>query len=250
MGSATATKGELVEANGTPQPISIVPAARMKEVRQLSATAKAASREILACGDDNETKAFVIAHGIQAIRSALTDAIMGDIMALANTPLGFKTDRAPGSKNRKGEDVKPYPVPVVRDVITQALIRGFRITGNEINIIAGNLYVTKEGFARALSEFPGLTDLKAQIGVPKKTGDGALVPCKATWNLHGVTDALVCEGDYSIPVRVNEAMGIDAIQGKAMSKLLRRIYERLVGSQLSVPSTDEVTTEGSDDAQS
>lgn len=222
----TATKNEIAKAP------TIISQAKLQDISNLSATAKEANRMVIAAPDE-ETKAFVIAGAVTALRSALNDKIMSDVMSLANNPLGFKTDRP-------SKDKPAYGVPVVRDCVVQALIRGLRMTGNEFNIIAGNLYVTKEGCRRLIREFPGLTDLKIQTGVPKKTGDGALVDCKATWRRDGQADELLCEGSYAIAVRVNSAMGIDAIVGKAESKLLRRIYERLVGSeQLLLPDEDD-----------
>ena len=112
------------------------------------------------------------------------------------------------------------------------------MTGNEINIIAYNLYVTKEGFGRLLRELPGFTNLQIQIGVyaMNATGDGAMVPCSAAWRYNGTPQVMHCEKDAStdwrIVVRVNKGMGPDAIIGKAESKLLRRIYARITGSEL------------------
>lgn len=218
-------------ATQPPELPAIMPAATVAQVRTLSLTARAAAQEIKNA-DDEQTRAFVIAHSIEAIRGALTNEIMQDVMRLQNSPLGFKTDKQGGG----------YPVETVRDCVTQALIRGLRITGNEFNIIAGNLYVTKEGCKRAVREFPGLTDLKYQPGVPKTQGDvGALVDCKASWKLDGVPDEMRCEGPYAIPVRINKGMGADAILGKAESKMFRRIYDRLTSSELSLPDPDENT---------
>lgn len=222
----------------TTKPLEIIPAARVKDVRRLSMTAREAHRQLAECQDDPETKAFLIAHSINALQEALTPAMLSDIRRLADSPLGFKTDRPPGAK-KDGKALQPYPDIVFRDVIVQALIRGLRITGNEFNVLVGNLYVTKEGYQRLLREYPGLTDLKIQIGVPKTQTGGALVPAKASWRMNGIADELDCFGDYSIAVKVNNAMGVDAIQGKAESKLLRRIHARIAGTELSVPDPDE-----------
>ncbi len=131
-------------------------------------------------------------------------------------------------------------------MIVQALLRGLQPVGNQINVIAGNLYVTKEGYERLLREFPGLSRLSIEIGVPATIGEGALVPCRASWSLDGQQDLLVCEkgtdADYRIPIRVNKSMGVDAIIGKAKSKLYRRIYERLTGSVI----LSEADTDGGD----
>lgn len=182
--------------------------------------------------------AMTLARATQTIRRLLTPAMMQDVMALMGSPLGFRTDR-------DQEDAK-YPVEVVRDCLIVGVLRGARPVGNEINIIAGSCYLTKEAYARILSEYPGLTRLRLEVGVPKMVGDvGALVPCSASWLLDGVEDSIVCRGTVDDPggpiaVRVNKRMGIDAIQGKAKSKLLRRVYERITGTRS--PSIDDVDT--------
>jgi hypothetical protein len=227
---------------------AIIPAAEMDQIIKLDATARAANRQLVeASKAGNEmAKGLIMARAIEELKKLMTPAVMSDIMRLMNSPLGFKTDRVPGQKDRDGNDMKPYPDAAVRDVMIQAMIKGLRPTGNELNIIAGQLDVTKEGLERLIKEFPGLKNLKVQIGVPMLIGDGALVPAKASWTLDGVADTLDCEKDYRIPVRVNKAMGTDAIQGKAVSKLLRKIYQRVTGSELESEADagepDESTT--------
>lgn len=221
---------------------TLVPQSDMDQILELDRTAKAANTQLIEAGraGNEMAKGLIMARAMKQLRGLLNQAVMSDVMELMNTPLGFKTDRDPSRRVKVGdkwEEQKPYQLEVVRDVMIQALIRGLRPTGNEINIIAGNLYVTKEGFERLLREFPSLAKLSIEIGVPAMVGDGALVPCRASWELSGVSDMLVCEksgdADYRIPVRVNAAMGCDAIQGKAKSKLYRRIYERLTGTAIA-----------------
>jgi hypothetical protein len=81
-------------------------------------------------------------------------------------------------------------------------------------------------------EFPGLTDLKLDFGVPRTAPNtkGALIVGQASWRLNGQKDTLSRE----IPVRVNEFMGVDAIIGKAERKLLKLVYQRLTGSEQSI----------------
>jgi len=182
-------------------------------------------------------RAIQLATGMQMMRAALTDEVVQRVfMPLQGSKLGFRTD-----KDTQGG----YPLQVVRDVATEAMIRGFQLVGNEVNIIAGNFYATKEGFERKVAEFPGLTQLELDVGVPHVKEGGALVPYYATWLLNGVPGGLVCDQvkvgeqvvDRRIPIRVNERMGIDAILGKAKRKFCARVYERLSGQR--VPETDE-----------
>ncbi len=186
------------------------------------------------CGVQAITKlpAFIqavqMAHGISAMRAALSDQLVQTvIMPLQGSPLGFLTDQ-----DSKGG----YGLSVVRDCAIDAMLRGFRVVGNEMNIISGRFYGTKGGYSRLVAEFPGLTDLQLQAGVPQSVGDkGALVPYVAVWRLHGKEMILRCaqekDGtDMRIPVKVNGGMGADAILGKAERKMLFRIYQRVNGS--------------------
>lgn len=212
---------------------AIVPQSDLQTMLALDRTSQACSKQLIEAGKNEAVKALIVARSIKQFKSLLSDAVMADIMELQNSPLGFKTDRAKDGG---------YSKDVVRDCVVQAFMRGLRVTGNEINIIAGNLYVTKEGFERLLSELPGLSNLWIQCGVPTTKDGGALVPAKSSWQYYGVADQLTAEetptGDYRLPIRVNSAMGVDAILGKAKSKMLRNIYARITGTQLAVE--DEV----------
>lgn len=179
-------------------------------------------------------QAVRMAQGIRALREALSDQFMQTvIMPLVGSKLGFVTDRD------RDPPKDQYPLTVVRDCTIEALLRGFRVVGNEFNIISGSFYVTRGGFERVVQEFPGLSHLVMQPGVPSLSQDkgGALVPYTATWRLNGEPASIVCqyvkEGeqvtDQRIPVRVNGGMGADAILGKAQRKMYYRIYQRLVG---------------------
>lgn len=242
MATATATKNELIKSD------AIVPESDLQTMLALDRTSQACSRQLVEAGANEAVKALIVARSVKQFKSLLSDAVMTDIMELQNSPLGFRTDKKDGG----------YRMDVVRDCVVQAFMRGLRVTGNEINIIAGNLYVTKEGFERLLSELDGLVNLKIQIGVPVTSEGGALVPARAEWVYHGVADGIVWEkeanADYRIPIRVNSAMGIDAIIGKAKSKVLRNIYARATGTRLAATedvddAIDAVATEVVEDGK-
>ncbi len=174
---------------------------------------------------------FTMAAGMRELRNLITADAMEDVMQLQNTALGFRTDK---SKDSKPPQPEGYPVDVVKDCIIEASLRGLRPVGNEFNIISGRVYVTKEGFARLVREYPGLTDLRLQPQVPRMRDGGALVQFKATWNLDGQPQSL--EREY--PVRVNAGMGADAIIGKATRKMLAAIYGQLTGSEHALREGD------------
>jgi hypothetical protein len=161
-------------------------------------------------------------------------------LPLRGTTLGFLTDM-----DTKGAD-QQYPIHVVRDCCTEALMRGFNLVGNEFNIIAGRFYGAKAGYERKVLEWPGLTHLLMEPAVPQAGNGGALVAYVATWRLNGQQQCLKCaqenvDGtiiDNRIPVKVNSGMGADAILGKAERKMYYRIYKRLSGGAFGLADGD------------
>jgi hypothetical protein len=211
--------------------VAIIPQARIEDARRLSEVARQSQLALLE-NDDPIIRTVILAQAAQMLRERLTPAIMNDFRALMNTPLGFKTDRPPGNPSGK-----TYDDATIKDNLIQALVRGLRPTGNEFNIIAGNLYITKDGYRRLLRECPGMTNLHVDIGTPKAHGEGAIVPCKAKWLMHGQPQTMDCTGEFSIAVK---GVGVDLLHGKAESKMLRRIFQRIAGSDLAGPDEDEV----------
>lgn len=174
-------------------------------------------------GGGQFSAALEVADKMNALREALTPEIMERFMKLQGSALGFKTDK----DNENG-----YPVAVVREVLIEATFKGFRLVGNETNVIGGRFYGTREGFEarmRDLSKKGLLTDLKITPGIPKTVGDGAIVHMDATWKWRGKGDSISLE----IPIRVNKFQGADAILGKARRKLLAAIYSRVTGTEIT-----------------
>ena len=163
---------------------------------------------------------FLLARAVSVLHELITPSMMEDVMWLQGKRLGFRTD-------------KQYDMEAVKSCLIEAVLQGLRPTGNEFNIIANGVYVTKEGYTRLLREYPGLTDLKLDIGIPRvvANGQGALVKCGATWNLNGEADRIEAE----IPVK---GSGADQIIGKAERKLRHRIYGQITGSQSSMMDGD------------
>jgi hypothetical protein len=166
------------------------------------------------------SSALVLSNGISALRELLDDRMMREIMKLADSPLGFMTDQ----KERKAG---AYKLEEVRDAIIEAGLRGFRVAGNEFNIIASRFYAAKNGLHRKVINYPGVTDFKENLGVPRFTADksGAVVSTKATWAKDGIKDQL----ERDLAIRVNAYMGVDAILGKAQRKLYAAVLHQLSG---------------------
>lgn len=174
--------------------------------------------------------AVIRAQAMDALRDALDNNVMRTFFPLMNSALGFRTDKAKPDGDR-------YSVDEVREFLIECLLMGVHPVGNEANIIGGRMYVTKEGLARLVREYPGLTDLKLTPGVPKLARDnkgevsGAIVPYKATFRINGHAREI----EREIPVKVNAYMGIDAIVGKATRKILAAVYGLLTGSEHAFP---------------
>jgi hypothetical protein len=177
------------------------------------------------------------AKGMKELREMLTESVVNlYFMPLQGTPLGFLTD-----KDQSGG----YSWEVVRDVVIEALLRGFHPINNEFNIIAGRFYGAKNGFDRIVHTYEGVRNLQISLGVPQMAGEkGALVPCEARWMYNGKQTAVAYTAgtadtfDTRIPVKVNGGMGADAILGKATRKLYARIYQQLTGCGDDVIESD------------
>lgn len=187
-------------------------------------------------------RASLLATGIRRLRELVSlEIVEGEVMELMNTRIGFLTDRDP-ARAKRGERIELYPVAVVRDCLIEALLHEVSWVGNEFNIIAGGFYITKEGLSRKVHEFSEVTNVKLTFGVPARQGStGALVPATASWARDGIADKIECrqlgEIDDRIPVKTaGDYTSVDAILGKAERKLLARVYRRLAGSHISIPT--------------
>lgn len=175
---------------------------------------------------DDISRAFAVAEGVRAVREVVKVDI-DKILPLQGSSLGFRTD-----KDKQGG----YPKDVVIECVTEALLRGLRLTGNEWNIIGGRCYVAQAGCARLVGDYPGLTDLELAPSVPVMKDGGAIVEYAAGWNLDGKPMTMT----RKIPVRVDQYTSMDSILGKAKRKMLAAIYERLTGSVLSEGDSEDV----------
>ena len=92
-------------------------------------------------------KAFLVSTAIDALDSLLDNEYMKPIMKLQGTALGFRTD-----KDRNGG----YSLEDVKRCLKEAVLKGYQPTNNEFNIIAGNMYPTKNGLERKANEWHGL----------------------------------------------------------------------------------------------
>jgi hypothetical protein len=176
--------------------------------------------------ESNLYRGIVLAKARLALRSLMTPDIMAALMGLAGSKAGFLIDRP-----------EKYTNDEVREILMDAMLRGLSPCGNEINIIGGNLYATKEAFQRLLS------DLGVRYSV--QIGNAAIIQGDATcryfdaaasYRWRGETGRLsfakTDDLDSRIAVKFNSTDGPDTLRGKAESKLLRRLYQHLTKQSL------------------
>lgn len=183
--------------------------------------------------------ARTIATGIALaeLRSALDDKVMTSLMKLKNTPLGYRTDEGP--------KVPPYSKDVVRDCIIEAAVRGLQCMGNHFNILAGRMYVTKEGFTYLLRRLPGLKNLRlvphpavisesSTSGVNRAGEQYQKIEREGTVKVDVSCDfnGKHIEEELEFVIRVNNGMTQDGILGKAERKAKAWLYNYLTDQQL------------------
>jgi hypothetical protein len=193
----------------------LIPADQKTAMEAIEQTAK--DYGIMSLDGKNEMeKTLILATGMEKLKGFLTPQIMKPIMALQNSTLGFRTDKEGG-----------YPEEVVRDVTAEALLRGFRMVGNEVNIIATRFYAAKDGCRRLVIKWPGLTEFELHMSFPRDDGGKCLVEAIASWKLNGIEDSLEKRGKEAISIRRNSGMIDDAILGKAERKMYAAVLSKL-----------------------
>lgn len=197
------------------------------------------------------TDSMLIAYGISELKRELNrPEIRKMVESLVNSRLGFMTDRTPAAlkyneKRGKGP-TWPYKYDEIVDCCIDALMNGYRLTGNEMNIIAGNFYGAKAGKKRKIEDHPGVTDFDFSITTPVHDGQYAKVQAFADWKQGGQPRKIGYsengkEGRLFFKIRVNKMMGEDAIMGKAESKLFRRVLMSITGR--SIPESTDIGEE-------
>lgn len=166
-------------------------------------------------------KAYLIANAAGELKKLLTTEYMRPIMDLQGNRLGFKTD-----KDTNGG----YTEAVVKNCLIEAVLMGVQPFGNQFNIIAGNAYITKEGFGYLLANYKGLY-YEITPELPRINADktSAAIVMNIEWGFDGKgTKAKKIE----IPVKMNSFMGTDAVIGKATRKARAWLYNTITGSEM------------------
>ena len=178
-------------------------------------------------------KAFLIASATGELKAALTPEYMKPIMELQGNRLGFKTDK---------DDKEGYPVAVVKNCLIEAVLMGVQPFGNQFNIIAGNAYITAEGFGYLLKNVVGESGplwYETIPSLPRISQDKTSAACtmKITWRF-GAGEKQVRDIEFAI--KCNSYMGADAVIGKAKRKARAWLYNSING--VEIPEGDVTDT--------
>jgi len=183
-------------------------------------------------------KAYIVADATEQLKVALTPEYLKPIMALQGNRIGFKTDK---------DSAGGYPADVVKNCIIEAVLMGVQPVGNQFNIIAGNCYITKEGFGYLLRNFPSL-NYEIIHSLPKINAEktSAAVDSKLRWKLgNGEWES----AELPIAVKMNNFMGTDAVLGKADRKSRAWLYNRITGLEVADGDTQDIQVEIVGDAR-
>lgn len=212
---------------------SKLPALAPDRLQALAASSTSAASVFTAAGSGDVTAALAVAESIADLRTQFEDpAIKARILALQDTPIGFRTDRDPKINRKTDRPTVPYDWETVKDCVIEAMLRGLQIVGNQFNIIAGRQYITKEGFEYLIRRRQDVTLFQFTLGVPRNVNGGVIVSGEASWHQNNTPRSLKAE----LPVKQNEHGGVDQTLGKATRKLLARCYTAMTGT--SVPEGD------------
>lgn len=166
-------------------------------------------------------KAHIVANAIGQLKELLTVDYMKPIMALQGNKLGFRTD-----KDKTGG----YGMDVVKNCLIEAVLIGLQPTGNQFNIIAGNMYPTKEGCGYLLAKFHGLKyDLVCSLPRINAEKTGGAVDVTIKWTLNGETNEKV----IPIAIKIDSYTSVDAIIGKATRKGRAWLLSTITGVEVT-----------------
>lgn len=190
-------------------------------------------QELLTRENSGFEMSIYAAQALNSIRELFTDEMLQEVRKLENTRMGYLTDRDP-NRAKPGEKVHPYPDQVVKDCLIEGALRGFRWMGNEINILAGSFYATKDGLLRKIRE--QVQGYRENVEpVTQFSGGNCQIKVSATWTRDGKKD----QASGVACVRINNGMGVDAIRGKAEAKLRRMVLFVLGDQEEALRDPDE-----------
>lgn len=182
---------------------------------------------------NNAVAMFSCASAIGQLRKALTDEVMTEIvLPLVDTKAGFLTDRRPTAKNPHPQ---PYSLQVLRNCVIDAILKGLALHGNQINIISGQVYITKEGYAALLKKLGVKYIIDA--GAPIVNGDTVTFSVSVNAKYQG--EAISYKTSFMS--KVTQYASFDLLAGKATARAIKSLYTYVSG--IDAGEVADVTSE-------
>lgn len=191
----------------------------------------------------NPSAVVLRAAAMQNLREMLTDEMMAPIMALQGSKLGFLTDRDKVRDKRTGQWIagNGYDVATVRDVTIWAWGNGARMTGNEVNIISGSGYLTKNFFDRGNNELLGRNNWWARAAVPSRifSKDGKCVGANVSGEIWWKDAGGEHKQTLIRSIKGDDWASADSYIGKWERKAFLKIYECATNRQFDEGDVDD-----------
>jgi hypothetical protein len=194
--------------------------------------------------DTSRSIAYSIAHA--HCRHQLIEIVGGPlwpiIEAFKGIQGGFDVDG--GISQGEGKPKRGYRRHELVEAVTNALIDGYRFTGDEFMIIQRKAYPHTPGMKRLLMDRYGVRHIAATVGEPRKGGPQSVrVPGMIEYTLRGEkkprTINRMAEGlQLIIPAREKDTA--DTIAGKAKRRLFMLLLETVTAA--NVPDADAADT--------
>lgn len=208
----------------------------VEKTKEVSGVLDTAVKSVIAANKtEGFMKAFMIADAMVKLQESLTHEYMKPIMAMMGSKLGFKTDRDNKPDNDK------YTEAIVKRCLIEAVMMGVQPYGNQFNIIAGNCYITKEGFGYALNTWPELTyNIIPEVKAVNADKTSAVIHCAIEWNSNG----MIKEKNVPFQLKMDTYTTLDAAIGKATRKARAWLHNVVSGMELpSAESVEDITHE-------
>ncbi len=173
---------------------------------------------------------MTVLNGIQRLKVFFHQpAVQELVLSAACNDAGFLCDKT------------NYTYDELISALIPRILEGYRMTGNEINIISGKGMAVKRGKYRRIIELT--KGFQETLGAPTIKNDGfALIRCAARWTANGVKQTIgVEENDpCTIKIKYNAQKydTIDKANGLAQSKLYSRVLTRITGQFVAEEPTE------------
>ncbi len=174
-------------------------------------------------------KGLMQANAMEQINLALTTEMMKPIEKLFGSSIGIKTD-------------KSYPADTMKRIFIEATLGGWGVIGNQINVIGGNMYITKNGYLPRLRKVEGLRftyPFKHQIPVQNPTTLTWSITTDMEWTFEGKSH----KETLTYPVKKQEGQSSDALWGKGDTKCCKWLWQKITGEETADDSGNFVEAE-------